>query len=225
MSDSAGHRQRLRARFAESGFKGFHDYEILELMLFYAIPQKDTKPLAKRLIQAFGSLSSVLDAATEDLAKVEGCGASISIYLQAMRSLFAAYGEDAIRQDGGNRLTTMSGLVEYLRAAIGNRQNEVLYAVFLDAKNEVLATKELSEGTISQAAAYPRRIVEEALKCKATSLILSHNHPSGIAEPSEDDQRITEEIKNALALVEISLQEHVILAGGDNYSFRRNGLL
>lgn len=119
----------------------------------------------------------------------------------------------------------MSGLVEYLRALLGNRQNEVLYAVFLDAKNEVLATKELSEGTVSQAAAYPRRVVEEALKCKATSLILAHNHPGGVAEPSDDDLRITEEMRNALALVEVSLQEHVILAGGEYYSFSRSGLL
>ena len=101
----------------------------------------------------------------------------------------------------------------------------MLFAVFLDAKNEVLATKELSEGTVSQATAYPRRIVEDALKCKATSLILGHNHPGGIAEPSEDDLRITEEIKNALALVEIGLQEHIILADSDYYSFSRNGSL
>jgi DNA repair protein RadC len=115
--------------------------------------------------------------------------------------------------------------VEYLRAIIGNRLNEVLFAVFLDAKNAVLTSKELSEGTVSQAAAYPRRIVEEALKCKATSLILAHNHPGGVAEPSADDLRITEEIRNALALVEVSLQEHIILAGSDYYSFSRNGTL
>jgi DNA repair protein RadC len=101
----------------------------------------------------------------------------------------------------------------------------VLFAIFLNAANEVLATKEMSEGTVNQAAAYPRRIVEEALKCKATSLILAHNHPGGIAEPSEDDLRITEEIRNALALVEVSLQEHIILAGSDYFSFSRNGLL
>ncbi len=223
-NDHAGHRKRLKARFAKSGFNGFHEYEILELMLFYCIPFKDTKPLANLLIQTFGSLSKVLDAPAEEIARLKESGAATAQYLQTIRALFAAYSEDAIRQDG-TRLTTMSGLVEYLRALLGNRQNEVLCAVFLDAKNEVLATKELSEGTVSQASAYPRRIVEEALKCKATSLILAHNHPGGIAEPSEDDLRITEEIKNALALVEISLQEHIVLAGSDYYSFSRNGLL
>jgi DNA repair protein RadC len=224
VSDPSGHRQRLKKRFAENGFSGFHDYEILELVLFYAIPQKDTKPLAKSLLKSFGSMSKVLDAAPDELASVDGCGPSTALYLYALRSLFAAYANDSAKQDA-TRLTTMSGLVEYLRAEIGNRQNEVLFAIFLNAANEVLATKEMSEGTVNQAAAYPRRIVEEALKCKATSLILAHNHPGGIAEPSEDDLRITEEIRNALALVEVSLQEHIILAGSDYFSFSRNGLL
>ncbi len=224
MSDTIGHRKRLRARFADGGFKGFHDYEILELLLFYCIPQKDTKPLAKELLKTFGSISRVLDAPIEEIAKVDGAGASTALYLHAIRSLFAEYFEAAVRQDA-EQLTTMSGLVAFLRAAIGNRQNEVLFAVFLNAKNKVLQTREMSEGTVSQAAAYPRRIVEDALKCKSTSLILAHNHPGGVAEPSEDDLRITEEIKKALALVEISLQEHIILAGNDYYSYRRNGIL
>ncbi len=224
MIDTIGHRKRLRSRFTEGGFKGFHDYEILELLLFYCIPQKDTKPLAKALLKTFGSISRVLDAPIEEIARVEGAGASTALYLHALRSLFAEYFEDCVRQDA-EQLTTMSGLVVFLRAVIGNRQNEVLYAVFLNAKNEVLQTREMSEGTVSQATAYTRRIVEEALKCKSTSLILAHNHPGGVAEPSDDDCRITKEIKNALALVEISLQEHIILAGNDYYSFRRNGTI
>ena len=224
MSDHAGHRQRLKARFAEGGFKGFHDYEILELLLFYCIPQKDTKPLAKRLLKAFGNISRVLDAAPEEVMKVEGAGTSVAQYLQVVRGLFGAYFEDAAKHDA-KQLTTMSGLVEFLRASIGHRQNEVLFAVFLNAKNEIVQTKEMSEGTVSQAAAYPRRIVEEALKCKATSLILAHNHPDGVAEPSDDDKRITEEIKRALATVEVSLQEHILLADNEYYAFSRDGLL
>lgn len=224
MSDAVGHRKRLRARFAEGGFKGFHDYEILELLLFYCIPQKDTKPLAKELLKTFGNISRVLDASVDELTKVEGAGASTALYLHAIRSLFSEYFEDSVRQDA-TQLTTISGLITFLRAAIGNRQNEVFFAVFLNAKNEVLQTSELSEGTVSQAAAYPRRVVEEALKCKETSLILAHNHPGGVAEPSEDDLRTTAEIKNALALVEISLQEHILLAGSDYYSFRRSGIV
>lgn len=112
-----------------------------------------------------------------------------------------------------------------LRASIGHRPNEVLFAIFLNAKNEVLATKELGEGTISQASAFPRKIVEEALKQKATSIILAHNHPGGVAEPSINDQTITTEIQKALALVEVSLQDHIILADNEYYSFKRYGLI
>ena len=119
----------------------------------------------------------------------------------------------------------MSTLVEMLRASIGHKVNEILFAVFLNAKNEVLATKELGEGTVSQAAAFPRKIVEEGLKLKATSIILAHNHPGGVAEPSEHDESITTEIQKALALVEISLQDHIILANNEYYSFKRNNLI
>jgi DNA repair protein RadC len=123
------------------------------------------------------------------------------------------------------QITKMSFLVEMLRASIGFKPNEVLFAIFLNAKNEVLANKELGEGTVSQATAFPRKIVEEALKYKATSIILAHNHPGGIAAPSEHDQTLTTEIQKALALVDISLQDHIILANDEYYSFNRNQLL
>src|SRR5436190_2768692 len=119
----------------------------------------------------------------------------------------------------------MSAITEMFRAQIGHKENEVLFSIFLNAKNEVLATRELGEGTVAQASAFPRRIVEEALRTKATSLILAHNHPGGIAEPSEHDLAITKEIEKALALVDVSLQDHVILASKDYYSFKRNSLL
>jgi DNA repair protein RadC len=122
---------------------------------------------------------------------------------------------------GKEQITKMSSLIEILQASIGHKQNEVLFAVYLNAKNEVLATKELGEGTVSQASAFPRKIVEEALKQKATSIILAHNHPGGVAEPSENDQNITAEIQKALASVEISLQDHIILADNEYYSFNR----
>jgi DNA repair protein RadC len=112
-----------------------------------------------------------------------------------------------------------------LRAQIGHKENEVLYAIFLNAKNEVLNLKALGEGTVAQASAFPRKIVEEALKQKATSIILAHNHPGGVAEPSDHDVAITREITKALALVDISLQDHIILAAKDYYSFKRNDRL
>ena len=219
-----GHRERLRERFEKAGFIGFHDYEVLELLLTFIFRQGDVKPLAKELIKTFGSFSRVLDASVVELENVKGMGKASALSLHAFRETMAYYFQNHVTVDK-EQITKMSALVEMLRASIGHKQNEILFAVFLNAKNEVLATKELGEGTVSQASAFPRKIVEEALKQKATSIILAHNHPGGIAEPSEHDESITTEIQKALALVEISLQDHIILANNEYYSFKRNNLI
>lgn len=219
-----GHRERLRERFEKGGFAGFHDYEVLELLLTFIFRQGDVKPLAKDLIKTFGSFSKVLDAPVDELQNIKGMGKASALSLHAFRETMAYYFQNHAVADK-EQITKMSGLVEMLRASIGHKPNEVLFAIFLNAKNEVLATKELGEGTVSQAAAFPRKIVEEALKQKATSIILAHNHPGGIAEPSEHDESITAEIQKALALLDVSLQDHIILAGAEYFSFNRNGLL
>jgi DNA repair protein RadC len=217
-----GHRERLRERFEKAGFNGFHDYEVLEMLLTFIFRQGDVKPLAKELLKTFGSFSKVLDASKEDLMNVKGMGKVSAISLNAFRETIAYYFQNHVTVDK-DQITKMSSLIEMLRASIGHKQNEILFAIFLNAKNEVLATKELGEGTVSQVSAFPRKIVEEALKQKATSLILAHNHPGGVAEPSESDISITDEIKKAIALVEITLQDHIILANENYYSFSRQG--
>jgi DNA repair protein RadC len=217
-----GHRERLRERFEKGGFTGFHDYEVLEMLLTFIFRQGDVKPLAKELIKTFGSFSKVLDASVVELENVKGMGKASALNLHAFRETMAYYFQNHVTVDK-EQITQMSALVEMLRASIGHKQNEILFSIFLNAKNEVLATKELGEGTVSQASAFPRKIVEEALKQKATSIILAHNHPGGVAEPSEHDESITAEIQKALALVEISLQDHIILANNEYYSFNRNG--
>jgi DNA repair protein RadC len=224
MSKATGHRERLRERFEKDSFKGFNDYEVLEFLLTFIFRQGDVKPLAKELIKTFGSFSKVLDASAEDLKSVSGMGTTSALSLVAFRQVMAYYFQDHVTVDK-EQITKMSALIELLRANIGHKQNEVLFAIFLNAKNEVLATKELEEGTVSQASVFPRKILEEALKHKSTSIILAHNHPGGIAEPSENDESITTEIKKALALVEITLQDHIILANNEYYSFKRNNLL
>lgn len=218
------HRERLRQRFEKSGFAGFHDYEVLEFLLTFIFRQGDVKPLSKELIKTFGSFSKVLDASVAELETVKGMGKVSALSLHALREAMAYYFQNHVAFDK-EQITKMSGLVEMLRASIGHKENEILFAIFLNAKNEVLATKELGEGTVSQAAAFPRKIVEAGLKLKATSIILAHNHPGGIAEPSEHDESITTEIQKALALVEISLQDHIILANNEYYSFKRNNLI
>jgi DNA repair protein RadC len=219
-----GHRERLRERFEKGGFTGFHDYEVLEMLLTFIFRQGDVKPLAKELIKTFGSFSKVLDASVEEIESIKGMGKASALSFHAFRETMAYYFQNHITVDK-EQITKMSALVEMLRASIGHKQNEILFTIFLNAKNEVLATKELGEGTVSQASAFPRKIVEEALKQKATSIILAHNHPGGIAEPSEHDESITTEIQKALALVEISLQDHIILANNKYYSFKRNNLI
>ena len=219
-----GHRERLRERFEKGGFTGFHDYEVLEMLLTFIFRQGDVKPLAKELIKTFGSFSRVLDASVVELENIKGMGKASALSLHAFRETMSYYFQNHATVDK-EQITKMSALVEMLRASIGHKQNEILFAIFLNAKNEVLATKELGEGTVSQASAFPRKIVEEALKLKATSIILAHNHPGGVAEPSEHDESITTEIQKALALVEISLQDHLILANNEYYSFKRNNLI
>lgn len=221
---SHGHRQRLRERFASSGFTGFHDYEVLEFLLTFIFRQSDVKPLAKELIKIFGSFSKVLDAKAEELANVKGMGINSATSLVAMRKALGYYFADMARTQRV-KFTKMSELIEFLRSQIADRDNEVLFAIYLNARNEVLGLKELGEGTVGQASAFPRRIVEEGLKYKATSLILAHNHPEGIAEPSDSDVAITDEIQKAIGLVEMSLQDHIIIADKNHYSFRRNNLL
>jgi len=219
-----GHRERLRERFSKNGFAGFHDYEVLELLLTFIFRQGDVKALAKELIKTFGSFSKVLDARPEELEKVAGVGKVASVSLHAFRESMAYYFQDNAVTNK-QQITKMSSLVELLRAGIGHKANEVLFVVFLNAKNEVLATKELGEGTVAQAAAFPRKIVEEALKQNCTAIVLAHNHPGGIAEPSEHDINITNDIQKATALVEITLQDHIILTDNEYYSFKRNHLI
>jgi len=219
-----GHRQRLRERFAQNGFEGFHDYEVLEFLLTYIFRQGDVQPIAKDLIKRFGSFSKVLDAKTDEIKEVKGMGESSAISLVAFRKALSFYFADAATTQR-LQLTKMSELINFLKSQIADRENEVLFAIFLNAKNEVLQLKELGEGTIGQATAFPRRIVEEGLKLKSTSLILAHNHPGGIAQPSDGDIAITDEINKAISLVEISMQDHIILANNEYYSFRKNNLI
>lgn len=218
-----GHRKRLRERFINSGFDGFHDYEILELLLTYAIPRKDTKPAAKALVSKFKTIQNVLDASIEELADVEEMGENSAIFIKIIRETIAEYfREKAIKQ---RTFTKLDELIDYLKAVIGCNSNEIVYILYLNSKNELIHAEKLSEGTVSEAVAFPRRIVEDALKYKATSVILAHNHPGGAPEPSENDDRLTDAVRNALKIVDISLQEHVIIAEDGYFSYRKSGFL
>jgi DNA repair protein RadC len=218
-----GHRDRLRQRFSKSGFDGFHDYEILELLLTYAIPRKDTKPIAKALISRFKTIQNVLDAPMEKLKQVNGMGDNATIFLRILRNTISEYYKASVKES--QSFKTLDQLVHYLNAVIGGKQNEIVHALYLNSKNELIHAEDLGEGTVSEAVAFPRKIVEEALKHNATSVMLAHNHPSGLAEPSDNDNRLTDAVRKALMTINVSLQEHIIISDDGFYSYRKSGYL
>lgn len=220
-NQNEGHRNRLRQRFEKSGFEGFHDYEVLELLLTYAIPRRDTKPIAKTLLEKFNTIQKVFDASVEKIKEIDGIGENAALFIKVLRETIAEYfRETAIER---KVFKALDELVDYLKAVIGGRQNEIVHGLYLNSKNELLHSENLGEGTVSEAIAFPRKIVEIALKHNATSVILAHNHPGGLPEPSDNDNLLTDAVKKALMTVNISLQEHVIISNEGFYSYRKSG--
>jgi len=222
--DYLGHRQRLKARFEQTGFHGFQDYEVLEFLLYFVLPRKDTKPIAKKLLRRFKNFIDVINADSRELQKIEGIGFHAAHYLKAIGASISFYFDQKAKQEDF-QFTNLDQLVNYFQAAIGGKPNEVMHILYLSSKNMLIYAEHLSEGTVSEAVAFPRRIVEGALKYGATTVIIGHNHPGGMPEPSDNDNAITEEIAKALKTVGISLQEHVIIAADGYFSYRQNGLL
>ena len=190
-----GHRQRKKQRFLQHGLDSFADHEVLELLLFYAIPRRDTNETAHRLLEHFGTLKGVLTASVEELQKVEGVGESAAAFLH----LLQAVGYRALRTAGDDTiLNSVDSAGAYFQKLLRGERREVLYQVCLDAKGKVLSHKRLSSGTVSMAPVNVREVVENALYTDASGVLLAHNHPSGIALPSEDDRQITLQIRQAL---------------------------
>ena len=218
------HHKRLRERFIKSGLDGFHDYEVLEILLTYIFPNRDTKPIAKDLLARFKTLAGVFSADQEELQEIKGVGERTAVYLKLLNdTLGFMYEEQALKEK--TQFTQTSQLFEYFKATIGNKKNEVMRAVYLNSQNKLIHAENMSEGTVAEAVAFPRKIVEGALKHRAVSVIIAHNHPGGVAEPSDNDDKITEQIKKALQTVGISLQDHMIIAGGEYFSYRQTGYL
>lgn len=218
-----GHRSRLKERFDRSGFSGFHDYEILELLLTYIVARKDTKTMAKALIEKFGSLSEVFDAPKEETISISGLGPQGSRLLAVVREAGVSY----LRSKMTDRdlVASPQHAADYCRMALGGKSHEVVHALFLDSQNRLISEASLFEGTIDESRVYPRRVVEESLKNHAAGVILSHNHPSGLVQPSKEDEALTRKIEEALKVVEIKLLDHVIVGGNGFYSFREEGFL
>ena len=217
----AGHRDRLKQRFLEQGLDGFTDVQALELLLFYSIPRQDTNPIAHRLLDHFGSLSHVLEADVEELKKIPGIKDHAATLLALVIDLCRYYQVNCAQQT--EILTTLDACANYLVPRFFGRTKETVFLLCLDAKCKVLCCKEIGEGSVNSASISIRKVVETALGANATTVVLAHNHPSGIAVPSNEDIQTTQRIAAALNAVEIYLADHIVVAEGDYVSMVQSG--
>jgi DNA repair protein RadC len=218
-----GHRQRLRERFLGAGDDGLPDYELLELLLFFAIERIDTKPLAKQLLERFGSLAGVLHATPEQLAEFDKINHfAITLFkaarVVAMRMAREEIGEQPV-------LDNWDKLVDYLRTSMAHQKIEQFRLLFLDRRNVLIADEVQHKGTIDHTPVYPREVVKRALQLDASALVMVHNHPSNHPAPSKPDIDMTRQIKEALEKVGIVLHDHLIISKKGHTSFRQMGLM
>ncbi len=218
-----GHRSRMRDKLLTRGPDALADYEVLEMLLFFAFKTGDTKPLAKSLINRHGSFARVMAAPTEQLLATQGLGPhSVSalklVQAAALRMMRAEVIEQPI-------LGNWDALIGYLNAALAREKVEQFRVLFLDPKNRLIADEAQARGTVNHTPVYPREVVKRALELHATALILVHNHPSGDPTPSQADLEMTRQVKEAAATLEIVVHDHLILGNGKHVSFRREGLL
>ena len=216
-----GHRQRLKKRFLMEGMEHFEDHEVLELMLYYTIPRKDTNAIAHNLLNHFGSLPQVMEAPVSELTKVADVGENAVVFLTALNAFCRYY--QVSRGNTQVILQTIEDCGDYLQPFFYGRRNETVYLLCLDAKCKVLSCKEVGEGSVNSAAVPIRRIVEMALGANATAVVLAHNHPSGMAIPSGEDQLTTRRLAVALSAVDIELVDHLVVADDDYVSMRQSG--
>lgn len=218
-----GHRQRLRERFLRSGNDGLQDYELLELVLFRAIPRRDVKPLAKHLIDRFGSFAEVISAPVERLREVEGLGEAAVVELKIVQS--AALKLSQARVLNRPVLRSWAKVVEYCTASMAYSGTEQFRVLFLDHKHTLVADEVQQKGTVNHTPVYPREVVKRALDLGASGIVLVHNHPSGDPTPSRADIDMTKEIEDAGRALKIQLIDHLVIGRGAHVSFRQAGLI
>jgi DNA repair protein RadC len=218
-----GHRQRLRERFLKGGADAMPDYEMLELVLFAAVPRKDTKPLAKALIARFGSFAEVIAAKRERLMEVEGVGEAVVNQLKLIEAAAQRLAKGQVI--GRPALSSWAALLDYCMTAMARGQTEEFRVLFLDRKNVLVADEVQSKGTVDHTPVYPREIVKRALEHGASAIILVHNHPSGDPTPSRQDIDLTREIVAAAKALKIAVHDHLVIGRSGHVSFKSLGLL
>jgi DNA repair protein RadC len=221
--EHSGHRQRMRERFAKQGLEGFAQHEALELMLFYAIPQKNVNPLAHALIDRFGSLHGVLAASPMQLMQVEGVGEYTATFL----SLFAAATKlaEATRTQKHVRLANRQAAVDYCTRLLKGEKRELFYAICLNGQLETIGDALIARGSLCDVPAYPRVVLDAALTHNAHGVLLCHNHPGGTIAPSQADLDATATLVRLLCEMEVTVVDHIIVCENDALSMVRNGLI
>ncbi len=217
-----GHRQRLKKRYMEGGFSSFSDHEVLELIYFYAVPMKDTKPLAKKMLQSFGSLQSVLEASPQEIMSTCNVTENVAILFSLMLQTYEVY----LDCDDKKIIFKNPDVVyRYLRKFFINKKHEHFYMVCLDQNKKLINTHLISEGSTTEIQVYIRNIFEIAIKTEAVNVILVHNHPSGECLPSKSDILTTDQIINHLELISVKVLDHMIITKDNYYSFAKNKIL
>ena len=219
----AGHRQRLRERFLVGGLDGFHDYEVIELLLTLAMPRKDCKDAAKEALKRFKTLQGVLEATSGELGKVRGIGPKNIFGIKLIKAVADRYLEKKlIHKDVINDSKT---LFDYLYHGIGDKNREFFKVIFLNSKNQVIAARTISEGTLTASSVYPREVIQAALSHNAAALIFAHNHPSGDPQPSSEDVAVTRQLVFAGKVMGMIVHEHLIIGDNRYFSFADQGYI
>ena len=222
-NQNEGHRQRLRTKFLKSGLDGFHDYEIIELLLTLGTPRKDCKSVAREALKKFGTLKSVLEADPSKLKEIKGIGDNNVFGLKITQAVSRRFLADRIMDQDFMR--SSEEVMEYLKHNLRDKTREIFMVIYLNGRNQILQMEELFEGTLTTSAVYPREVVKRALDHAAAALVFVHNHPSGNLKPSQDDITITKKLKEAAEEIDVSVHDHLIIAGNEGYSFADNGLI
>jgi DNA repair protein RadC len=217
------HRKRLRERFMSGGAAALPDYEMLELLLFRAIPRQDVKPLARRLLEVFGDFNRVISAPVARLTEVKGVGDAVVLELK----LVEAAAQRLMRSRVMERhvLSGWDALVDYCHTVMAHRETEQFRVLYLDRKNALIADEEQASGTVDHVPVYPREVVKRALELNASALILVHNHPSGDPSPSDADIQMTARIEDAAQALGLTLHDHLIIGKETELSFRSSGYI
>jgi DNA repair protein RadC len=222
-NDSTGHRKRLREKFLKSGLQGFHDYEIIELLLSLGTPRRDCKPQAKEAIRRFKTLRGVLEAPLEELEQIEGIGAHNAFGIKLVQEVAREFLKEKIIDKPVYK--SAQEIFDYLYHSMRDLRKEVFKVIYLNSQNQIIETEDLFEGTVNSSSVSPREVIEGAIKHNAVSLIFVHNHPSGNPDPSQADKDLTRDLIFAASIMHIKVLDHVIIGNDKYFSFAGAGYI